>query len=174
MSYFHPRRMPELPARRRAAARRQLEDLVARSVTSGRRRRRVRHPAVIAAVMTAIVLGTGAAAAVVTFSPVTDHSSMRCYSAPRPAAGDYMTVARPGRLMTHAGISHAKSLCAALFREGFLRLGARVRPPPRPQVRHHVPPHLVLCVRNDGTASIVPGRGAKTCEQLGLKAAARQ
>ncbi len=173
MSYFHPQRIPELPALRRAAARRQLEDLVATSASSGRRRRRVRHPAVIAAVMTAIVLGTGAAAAVITSGLVTDHASMRCYSAPRLATGYYTTVARPARLATHAEIRHAKSLCAALFREGFLKLGARSTRPPRPLVHHRVPA-LVVCVWNDGTAAVVPGRGAETCVRLGLKAAARQ
>ena len=176
MSYFHPQRMPVLPARRRAAARRQLEEIVAGSGRAGRRSRppqRARHPAALAVIMTIVVLGTGAAAFVM-ISPVTNHSTMRCYAAPRRSEAYYMTVARPSHAMSAAGVQHAKQLCRALFREGFLKFGTRVTPPKRPLVRHRVPP-LVVCVASDGTAAVVPGReAAEVCEQLGVKAAARQ
>ncbi|HEX9066255.1 MAG TPA: hypothetical protein VF843_14195, partial [Streptosporangiaceae bacterium] len=131
MSYFHPQRMPALPARRRAAARRQLEELVATSSVSGRRRRRIRHPAAITAAMAVIMLGTGAAA-VITFGPVTNHAIMRCYSAARSSPSYYRTVAQPGGATTRAGIRHATGICRDLFKEGFLTLGAKVRPPSRP------------------------------------------
>ncbi len=174
MSYFHPQRMPVLPARRRAAARRQLEELVARSATSARRRRRTRPPAVIATVTAAIVLGTGAAAAVVVLRPVTNHMSVRCFSAPRKSPAYYTTVAEPARVSTPAGIGHARQVCAALFREGILKLGAKVTPPSRPAVRHRAP-RLVVCVWQDGTAAVIPGRvPSETCAKLGLQAAARQ
>jgi hypothetical protein len=185
MTYFHPQRMPVLPARRRAAARRQLEELVASSARSagsgrqgrGRRRgigQRVRHPAVVAAIITAIVLGTGVAAAVVAFRPVTNHSSVRCFSAPRWSGAYYTTVAEPGKGLTRAAIRHARNVCAALFRQGVLKPGAKVGRPARSPGRHHAPP-LVVCVGSNGTAAVVPGRSApKTCGQLGLQPAARQ
>lgn len=181
MSYFHPKRMPALPARRRVAARRQLEELVARSARSARSGRRppplqhVRQPAALATIMSLVVLGTGAAAFVM-LSPVTNHSSMRCYSAPRRSDAYYMTVTRTGQALTSAEVQHVRRLCSALFREGFLRSGKKVAPPKRPLVRHRVPT-LVVCVDADGTAAVVPGRealAAEVCEQLGLKAAARQ
>lgn len=180
MSYFHPDRMPALPARRRAAARRQLEELVARSARSGRRARRPgrqrRDTAVIpvvAVLMVLIAIGTGAAAVIMS-GPVTDHSSMRCYSAPRRSLAYYTTVAQPAHALTAAAITHAKGICTALFREGFLKSGTRVVPAKRPLFGHRVPP-LVVCVGEDGAAAVVPGRdAAETCGKIGLKAAARQ
>jgi hypothetical protein len=184
MTYFHPQRMPVLPARRRAAARRQLEELVARSAGSarsgrpgrGRRRgvgQRVRHPAVVAAVVTAIVLGTGAAAAVVAFRPVTNHSTVRCFTAPRSSAAYYTTVAEPAKGLTRAVITHARHVCAALFSQGILRLGAKVGRPDRS--RGHHAPSLVVCVEKNGTAAVIPGRSApETCGKLGLQPADRQ
>jgi hypothetical protein len=188
MTYFHPQRMPVLPARRRAAARRQLEELVARpgrsarSARSGRpgrsRRRslgqRARHKPVVAAIVTAIVLGTGTAAAVVAFRPVTNHSSVRCFSAPRLSGSYYTTVAEPAKGLTRAAIGHAKNLCAALFRQGVLKLGAKVGRPSRSPAHHHAP-RLVVCVERNGTAAVIPGRSApRACGRLGLQAAARQ
>jgi len=52
MTYFHPERMPVLPARRRKAARLQLEELVRRTAKTPKRR-----PPVIVAAVIAIVLG---------------------------------------------------------------------------------------------------------------------
>jgi hypothetical protein len=170
MSYFHPQRMPVLPARRRAAARRQLEEIVAKSARAGRR---ARQPALIAAIVIVVGLGAGAAA-FVAFGPVTSHSTMRCYSAPSRSAGYYMTVARPGHGTTATEIRSAKATCEMLFRRGFLKVGARVVPPKRPPVRHRVPP-LVVCVDTEGTAAVVPGiQATEACEKVGLKAATRQ
>jgi hypothetical protein len=182
MNYFHPQRMPVLPARRRAAARRQLEELVsgsARSAGSGqaggqRARRRIRPPAVVAAVVAVVVLGTGAAAAVEALIPVTNHSSVRCFTAARSSGAYYTTLVEPSRGLTRAAIHHAKVACAGLFRKGILKYGTQVGLPPRPLVPHRAP-RFVVCVLGDGTAAVVPGRSpSRTCGKLGLRAAARQ
>jgi len=133
----------------------------------------VRHPAVIAAVMAAIVVGTGAAAVVV-FGPVTNHATVRCFTAPRLSGGYDLTVAAPAGPSAPGRIRHARQVCAAMFREGIVKLGAKVRMPSRGAVRDRAP-RLVVCVWGDGTAAVVPGRAAReTCEKLGLQAAARQ
>ena len=135
---------------------------------------RVRHPAIVAAIITTVVLGTGVAAAVVAFRPVTNHSSIRCFSAPRRSAAYYTTVGEPARGLTRAAIRHAKNVCAALFRQGVLKREAKIGRPARSARGHSAPP-LVVCVGSSGTAAVVPGRSApQTCGELGLQPAARQ
>lgn len=171
MSYFHPGRMPALPARRREAARRQLEEVVKRSAAKSGRRRAKR--VTIAAGAAAIVLATGAAAfAIAEYQPVTNEARARCYTVADVSQRDVATIALAGKPGTKAEVKHARSSCAALFRQGFLRLGvAGVNLSPS-KGRHHVPA-LVVCTMNDGTAAVFPG-GPGTCAKLGLPAATRQ
>jgi hypothetical protein len=168
MSYFHPQRMPVLPDRRRKAARRQLEQIVAGSAKPGRRVK----PAAIAAGTAAIVLATGAAAiAAVVYQPVTNKAEARCFTV-ADTSGFATVIANPGKPGTEGAVQNARQSCASLFRQGFLTRGAqRINRRPRNGV-HHVPP-LQVCTWQDGTAAVFPGpRG--TCGKLGLPAAARR
>jgi hypothetical protein len=183
MSYFHPQRMPVLPARRRKAARRQLEQVVAESgnsdsagsetasfVPSGSGRRI--KPAVIAAGAAAIVLSTGAAAiAVAVYQPVTDRSAARCFTS-ADVAGFGVQVAVPGTPGTEGAVRDARRKCADFFEQGFLRPGAS-RLNNSPGHWAHPVPHLVVCTWHDGTAAVFPGRNG-TCRELELPAAARR
>jgi len=168
MSYFHPQRMPRLSARRRKAARLQLEQVVARSAMSRARRR----PVVIAAVMAIIVLSTGAAAAgVVAYHAVTDKTQARCFTVDDVTSHDFTTIAEASKPATKAEVRHALSVCRTLFKTGVLKIG-------HPVIRAHwnrvrrAPP-LVACVWQDGTAAIFPGHRG-TCAKLSLRAAARR
>jgi hypothetical protein len=168
MSYFHPRQMPALPARRRKAARRQLEQMVARSAKS---RRRVR-PAAIAAGTSAIVLATGAAAiAAAVYQPVTNKTDARCFTM-ADTSGFATVIAAASKPGTKGAVEKARHVCASLYRQGYLARGAqRINPRPRKGV-HRVPP-LQVCTWQDGTAAVFPGREG-TCAKLGLPAAARR
>ena len=169
MNYFHPERMPALPARRRAAARRQLEELVVRSPRPRRRRR----PVMIAVASAAIVI-ISVAAGVIASQPVTDRTMARCYSVADANAGPgyYTTVMAAGKPGTNALVRSARSGCAALFQIGVLQEGHRMAShPPR---RSYPVPRLAVCVRHDGTAVVFPGP-VGTCATLGLhQAAARR
>ena len=167
MSYFHPQRMPELPARRRKAARQQLEQLVAHSARSRARR----HPAVVAAAAAIVVLSTGAATAgVVAYEAVSDQAQARCFTVDNITSHDFTLIAQPSGPLTDAAVRHARSTCAALFRIGVLRTGHAPRRPDR-KPGHYRVPHLVVCVWSDQTAAVFPG-GKGTCARLGLSAAA--
>lgn len=175
MSYFHPQQMPVLPARRREAARRQLEHVVKRSAKTGRRVRpsgRRPKPAVLTAVVAVVAIGAGAAFAVVQDQPVTNRSGARCYTVPDPNSSDYTTIAvagspTPGKPVP---LSDALSVCALLFRQGFLRPdGAGIERFPDTSKVHQVPP-LVACIMRDGTAAVFPGSHG-ICERIGLPAA---
>jgi hypothetical protein len=169
MSYFHPERMPALPARRRKAARQQLEQVVARSARSRARR----HPAVIAAAIAIVVLSTGAATAgVVAYEAVTHHAQARCFTVDNVTSHDFTLIAQASKPVTGAVAQNALGTCQALFRIGILRKGyAPVRPSRRPG--HHRVPALVVCVWPDQTAAVFPG-GRGTCAKVGLPAAARR
>jgi len=167
MSYFHPQRMPVLPARRREAARRQLEELVVRS---GRSRGR-RNPALIVAAIAVIVLSTGAAG-VIAYHAITNHAVGRCFAVASVTSPDFTTIAGASTRLTEPEVRDVRNNCRALFREGFLRPGSRVNMPDHSGVRYRVPP-LVVCVWRDGSAAVFPGR-AGTCARLGLPSAARR
>jgi len=165
MSYFHPKRMPVLPLRRREAARRQLEELV----TNAARHRGRRGPSMIAAA--AIVVISSVAAGVIAYHPVTNMRLAFCFSIRNPAAGPayYMTVADASKPGTNAQVRSAHDGCAALYRIGALRQGQRVHRPSRN--RKFRPPRLAVCVWRGGAAAVFPGpRG--TCASLGLHPAA--
>lgn len=165
MSYFDPQRMPVLPARRREAARQQLEQVVARSPRRSK-------PVLIAAVTTAAVLSIGAGAAVVTFRPVTDTSQARCYTTANVAGGHYTTVDAAGRPGSRVQARDAIGMCAALFRQGFLTVGGLGIDRHADGRTDHRVPGLVVCTMRDGVASVFPGNSA-TCARLGLPAAVR-
>ena len=166
MNYFNPRRMPVLPAGRRVAARQQLEQLVAQSVRSRRR-----NPALIAAGVTVVALGTGAAAvAVAAYQPVTNKAQARCYTVADAASSRYTTIAAAGRPGSRAQVQDALGVCAALFRQGFLTVGGPGINRSANGDRNHPVPSLVACTMGDGTASVFPG-GPSTCAALGLPAA---
>jgi len=168
MSYFHPQRMPVLPARRRRAARLQLEQVVAQSAKSGRRMK----PAIIAAATAAVVLSTGAAGAgVVSSHAITDRTQARCFTVDSATSPDFTMITQASRPLTQALVSDALSTCRALFSTGVLNRGRPVGLPPG-KGDHHRPPHLVACVWPGGTAAIFPGHRG-TCAKLGLPAAAR-
>jgi hypothetical protein len=166
MSYFHPERMPVLPASRREAARRQLEELVDRSA----RIRGRRGPAVIAAAA-AIVVISSVAAGVIAYHPVTNKGLAFCFTIADPRLGPayYATVADPSRPGTKGQVQSAHDGCAALFRIGMLRKGQRVHRPSRN--RHFRVPPLAVCVWHGGTAVVFPGPSG-TCASLGLHPAA--
>jgi hypothetical protein len=168
MSYFHPERIPVLPARRRKAARLQLEQLVRR--TAGRPKRR--RPAVVAAVIAIVGLSTGAAAfAVAASRPVTNKQMARCFTSAN-TSGFAAMIAVPGRPGTRGHVNNAHAMCADLFKDGFLKRGVQ-REFGQPSKAEQPLPHLVVCVWRDKTAAVFPGpRG--TCARLNLQAAARR
>jgi hypothetical protein len=168
MTYFHPERMPALPARRRMAARLQLEEVVRRSARTPRRR----PPVVIAAAIAIVLISTGAAAfAVATSQPVTNEHQARCFTV-ADTSGYNTTVAVPGKPGTQGQVKNAHVLCAALYREGYLKEGAK-RINLHPSRGTHPVPHLAICTWSDGTAAVFPG-GKGTCGRLDLPAAARR
>ena len=168
MSYFHPERMPALPARRRRAARLQLEEVVRRSARTPRRR----PPVVIAAAIAIVLISTGAAAfAVATSAPVTNKQVARCFTV-ADKSGYSNTAAVADKPGTQGQVKNARALCAWLYRKGYLKKGAKqfIRHPKRGT---HPVPHLVTCTWRDGSAAVFPG-GRGTCARLGLPAAARR
>ncbi len=155
-----------LPARRRQAARAQLE-----AVITGSGRRRLSRPAPLAAIVTgAVLIGSGTAAiAYQQFKPVTNTSQARCYTVASLAGDHYTTIAAatPVGSKSPARVRDALPVCADLWRQGFLKLGAPGIGRPQDTLAHHPVPRLVECTMPDGTAAVFPG-GAGTCEKLGL------
>jgi hypothetical protein len=169
VSYFDPKRLPTLPARRREAARHQLEQVVERAAQARRR-----SPAVVTAVLLAVVLSTGAAAAAIAaFQPVTNKAQARCYTVADLAGGRYTTIATPGRTGSSAQVRDTLTVCAALFRQGFLSVGGRGIDAHADGRADHRVPVLVVCTMPDGTASVFPGDAA-TCAKLGLPVASNR
>jgi hypothetical protein len=78
----------------------------------------------------------------------------------------------PGKSGTTGHVRNAHIQCAALFRQGFLKRGVG-RELAHPSRGEHQVPHLVVCIWNDGTAAVFPGRKG-TCARLDLPAAARR
>jgi hypothetical protein len=172
MTQFTPPSARTLPEDRRAAMRHQLTGVV----TGSHHRRR---PLFIAASAVVIAVGTsaGAYAYVQHSQPVTDKSEARCYTVASLSAGpeSYATIAQATMAGSSrpAQVGNAVSVCAALWRQGFLHpgpQGARGRATPGPAGTGQVPP-LVACVLPGGTAAVFPGTRA-TCVTLGLPNAA--
>ncbi len=175
MTRFDPPPARPLPQGRRDAMQHQIEALV--GADAGRRHGR--KPFLIATGAAAIVLGTSAGAIVyVHYSqPVTNKSEARCYTEANLDGGDQFH----GTTIADAGVpggkapqvDNAVSVCAGLWRQGFLLPGAAgVARQPNTKVHHRVPP-LVACVMPDGTAAVFPGN-PRTCANLGLPRAASQ
>jgi hypothetical protein len=169
MNTFYSHRQPILPAARRAAARDQLEQVVAQSAARRPRKRLT----LVAAGITALVLTTGAAAFVVAgHQQVTNKAMARCYTTADASGSNFTTVTE---LVPGSGtgeVTDAVSTCAALFRQGFLRVGgAGINRFADGKPDHRVP-MLVECVMSDGTAAVFPG-GPGTCHSLGLPRASR-
>jgi hypothetical protein len=169
MTYFHPERTPVLPAPRREAARRQLEQVVERSGPA-RLPRRVK-PAAITAGAVAIVLTTGAFA-YAAYESVTDRTQARCYTEASLASNRYVAIAEASDSLSKADVRNAVDVCAALYRQGILRLGHRVDYSVHSRVSYAVPP-LTACTLPAGVAAVFPGSSG-TCAKLGLPAAAGQ
>src|SRR5215467_12597158 len=168
MSYFHPGRAPVLPARRRKAARLQLEELVRRTAKTPRRR----HPVAVAAVIAIALLSSGAAAfAVVAHQPVTNTHLARCFTS-ASVSGFATVISAPGGPGSVGHVAKAHNQCADLYRDGYLKKGVR-REIARPAGGDHPVPHLVVCTWNDGSAAVFPGQKG-TCARLDLPAAARR
>jgi hypothetical protein len=166
VSYYNPQGTPPaLPDRKRAAARRQLEQMVTRS---GRRSRWQRR-GFAAVAGGAVVLGTAAAAvAFAHYQPVTNKTEARCYTVASTAGSDhYTTIAAAGRPGSRGRVDHALGVCGDLWREGFLSAGAPGIIRPKSASVAHPVPALVVCTMSDGTAAVFPGQAA-TCTKLGL------
>jgi hypothetical protein len=167
VSYYSPQGTPpELPARKREAARRELERIVTRS-----RRRRWQRSWFAAAAGGVVILGTSAAVTYAHSQAVTNKTDARCYTVASTAGPDhYTTIAAPGVPGSPGRVEHARSVCADLWREGFLSTGASgISRPISNSVSHRVPA-LVVCTMSNGTAAVFPGR-AGTCAKLAMATA---
>lgn len=173
MTRFDPPPTRPLPAWRRDTMRRQLETLVREHPG----RRAWRKPTVLAGAA-AVVIGTstGAIAYVQQSQPVTNKGEARCYTVASLAGGDNFqgtTIAAAATPGSKAQVNRAVSVCAALWRQGFLLPGAAgIARSPDTTERHRVPP-LIACVMPDGTAAVFPG-DSRTCAKLGLPRATKQ
>jgi hypothetical protein len=116
-----------------------------------------------------LVSSTAVAIAYVQSQPVTVKTTARCYTVDSLAAGTNFfgtTIANAGRPGTTAQVNDALSVCAALWRQGCLKHGARTALRPGPN-EHRPVPTLVACTLPNGTAAVFPGRRG-TCARLGL------
>jgi hypothetical protein len=168
MTYFHPERMPVVPARRRRAARLQLEELVRRTAKTPKRR----PPVTVAAMIAIVAVSSGAAAfAVAAHEPVTNRHMARCFTS-ASVSGYATEIAVAGKRGSLGQVKNAHAACAELYSDGHLKKGVE-RAFPRPSKVKQPVPHLVVCIWSDGTAAVFPGpRG--TCASLDLPAAARR
>jgi hypothetical protein len=168
MSQIDPLTARPLPGPRRDAMRQQLEAIVAEQ----RGPRRGHKTTVIGGAVLIAALGTGAAAFVYVeqSQPVTNKTEARCYTVASLEGGNQFhgtTIAAAGRPGSKAQVDAAASVCAALWRQGFLLPGAAgITSPHNTTTRHRVP-SLVACVMPDGTAAVFPGN-RQTCTKLGL------
>lgn len=164
MNYHDPNtQSPRLPDARRQAARAQLEQFAA---SAAKGRRWTRRGTVVSAA-SAVVLCTGAAAvAYSAYQPVTNTSSARCYTSASLGAGNYTTIASPGK-NGPARAENALGVCASLWQQGFLRPGAKGIDRFGSSRTHDRVPGLVVCTMSDGTAAVFPGKPS-TCGALGL------
>lgn len=168
MSQIDPPTIRPLQGPRRDAMRQQLEAIVAGQPGP----RRGHKTAVIGGAAIVAALGTAAGAFIYVqqSQPITNKTEARCYTVASLEGGDQFhgtTVAAAGRPGSKAQVDSAVSVCAALWRQGFLLPGAaQIASPHNTAVRHRVP-SLVACVMPDGTAAVFPGDG-RTCAKLGL------
>jgi len=168
VSYYNPQGAPPaLPARKREAARRELERIVTRSG----RRRRWQRPWLAAMTGGVVLLGTSAAVTYAHFQAVTNKTDARCYTVASTSGPDhYTTIAAPGVPGSPGRVEHARSVCADLWRQGFLSAGAPGIARPRHSSVSHRVPALVVCTMSNGTAAVFPGQ-AGTCAKLGMATA---
>ena len=164
MSYYSPQgKPPALPARKREAARRELERIVTRS-----RRRRWQRPWFAAAAGGVVILATSAAVTYAHDQAITNKTDARCYTVASTAGPDHFTtVAAPGVPGSPGRVDHARSVCADLWRQGFLSAGAPGITRPANSSASHRVPALVVCTMPNGTAAVFPGP-AGTCAKLGM------
>lgn len=135
---------------------------------SARQPRRRKGP-VIATGIAAIALATGAAGyAVAAHQPVTDRSQARCYAVANLNSNRYTTFGHATRRGS-GEIADAVSVCAALYRQGIMKLGVGIVREGPVVGDQNVPP-LIACTLTNGTAAVFPGRHG-TCAALGLPAA---
>jgi hypothetical protein len=143
-----------LPAGRRQAIRRQLEQAVSRP-----RQQRAPRLAIVAGAAVVVMAGTGAGAAVyLQAQPVTNKTEARCYAAASLAGGSHFpgtTIAAAGAPGSRGQVDNALSVCAALWRQGILTPGHGPGSASGGMGRHRVPP-LVACTMPDGTAAVFP------------------
>jgi hypothetical protein len=156
-----------LPTARRYAARRQLEQYVARP--------RWRRRPVVLGVVIAIAFGASAGAVgLLRSAPVTNRQTARCYVVSELGHGETFngaTLAVPGVPGSVAQVDNAIDACAAAWRGGFFVPGKYGVQRPPPNTVRPVPP-LVACVLPDGRAAVFPG-DQETCAQLGLPVAGK-
>ena len=168
MNHLSPLPSLALPTQRRVAARRFLETTVAQWPDRQRRKRRF----AVAGAGVAVVLCTsaGAFAYVQQSQPVTNKGEARCYTVASLAGGDHFhgtTIAAAGKPGSTTQVNQAVSVCAALWRQGFLVPGAATVGSPRSGTADRPVPPLAACVMPDGTAAVFPG-DSRTCARLGL------
>jgi hypothetical protein len=153
-----------MPAARRYAARRQLEEFVNRR--SGLRRRR----RLVLGVAIAVVLGSAVAGITLLQSaPVTDKTTARCYTEAALGSGGTFSGATIGALGapgSTARVDNAIATCSDLWRQGFLLSGKTGIQRPGPNTANPVPP-LIACTLPNGIAGVFPG-DQSTCASLGL------
>jgi hypothetical protein len=134
-----------------------------------------RHEAGLLAVLSLIVVGGSVVGGAAFFKTgeATDHGSARCYTVLSVGSGTSFTgttIAATGRIGSAEQVRSALAGCTALWRQGFLVPGSRVRRPPQgePSAGTGQVPTLVACTLADGTAAIFPTEGPFTCGRLGL------
>jgi hypothetical protein len=119
----------------------------------------------------ALAVATGAAGyAVAAHQPVTDRSQARCYAVANVTSDRYTTFGHVTR-QGSGEIGNAVSVCAALYRQGIMKLGVGVVRG-GPVVGDRKVPPLIACTLTNGTAAVFPGRHG-TCASLGLPNATR-
>jgi hypothetical protein len=164
MTPVNPPPVVPMAEARRDAMRRQLTTMAAT-------RRRTRRRGLLACGAVAVAIGTSAGAYAYTSrsAPVTDKGEARCYTEATLTGGnDFTTVSRlvPGK-PGPAAIDDAIGICSDLWRQGFLRLGAKgIAQRPDTAISHQVP-RLTACVLPGGAAAVFPGPPS-TCQALSL------
>lgn len=171
-----------IPDRRRGADKKMLSELVRStsptSVTS-RTNRISRRRASFLAVVLALAISGGTAAAVTLLSPQnpTVRASGRCYARvssnfARTFPGGSVSVLEPNRSDTADVPSQIISACAALWRQGAIGQPSQGPDSSRSSQEFPVPP-LVACVLPNGEAAVFPG-SENICIRLGIAPLASQ
>ncbi len=164
MTYFGSQSAPVLPERRRRAARAQLEEVVRNSAPGPRRFSRKAKWIIFGSALLCVT-AVACTVAVVSVENVPNKTQARCYTVDK-VAGFHIGIGMASTSATPGEVRNARSVCAALYRDGNLRVGvARIDPKPG-SGKHRVPP-LAVCVLPAGTAAVFPGH-PQICARLGL------